>query len=36
VFLTKDQRQNGDAIAILVFKGGTALRPCRKADIAAK
>jgi hypothetical protein len=28
--------QNRDAIAILILKGGAALQPCRRADIAAK
>jgi hypothetical protein len=36
VFRIADFRQNRDAVAILVLKGGTALRPCRRADIAVK
>jgi hypothetical protein len=36
IFRINDFRQNRDAIAILVRKGGAALRPCRRADIAAK
>jgi hypothetical protein len=36
MFRINDFRQNKDAIAILVLKGGAALRPCRRADIAAK
>lgn len=31
-FRINDSRQNRDALAILIFKGGEALRPCRKAS----
>ena len=36
VFRIKDFRENADAIAMLVFKGGAALRPCSKADRASR
>ena len=32
-FRINDSRQNRDAMAILVFKGGMALRSCRKSDL---
>ena len=32
-FRINDSRQNRDAMAILVFKGGEALRSCRKSDL---
>jgi hypothetical protein len=32
-FRINDSRQNRDAMAILVFKGGAALRSCRKSDL---
>jgi hypothetical protein len=32
-FRINDSRQNRDAMAILVFKGGQALRSCRKSDL---
>jgi hypothetical protein len=35
VFRINDFTQNRDAVAILVLKGGAALRPCRKADVAS-
>jgi hypothetical protein len=35
VFRINDFTQNRDAIAILVLKGGAALRPCRKVDVAS-
>ena len=34
LFRINDSRQNRDATAILLFKGGAALRSCRKADRA--
>jgi hypothetical protein len=36
VFRIKDFTQDQDAVAIFVLKGGTALRPCRKSDVAAR
>jgi hypothetical protein len=33
VFRFKDFTQNREAVAILVLKGGQALRPCRKGDV---
>jgi hypothetical protein len=32
-FRINDSRQNRDAMAILIFKGGAALRPCRGSDL---
>jgi len=32
-FRINGSRQNRDATAILIFKGGAALRPCRKSDL---
>ncbi|MEA2978497.1 MAG: hypothetical protein QOF91_2868 [Alphaproteobacteria bacterium] len=32
-FRINDSRQNRDAMAILIFKGGSALRSCRRADL---
>jgi len=32
-FRISDSRQNRDAMAILIFKGGSALRSCRKSDL---
>jgi hypothetical protein len=32
-FRINGRRQNRDAIAILIFEGGAALRPCRKSDL---
>jgi hypothetical protein len=32
-FRINDSRQNRDAMAILIFKGGSALRSCRKSDL---
>lgn len=32
-FRINDSRQNRDAMAILIFKGGQALRSCRKSDL---
>ena len=34
VFRLKDFTQNGDAVTILILKGGAALRPCRRQDRA--
>ena len=33
VFRINDSRQNRDAMAILIFKGGAALRSCRRSDL---
>jgi hypothetical protein len=33
LFRINDSRQNRDAMAILIFKGGAALRSCRRSDL---
>jgi len=35
LFRINDSRQHRDIISTLVFKGGEALRPCRKSDLAS-
>ena len=33
LFRINDSRQNREVKSILIFKGGEAMRPCRKADV---
>jgi hypothetical protein len=33
LFRINDSRQNRDAMAIMIFKGGAALRSCRRSDL---